>query len=438
MLAGMEAGAVDDSPQSVDAFQDTLDELRQFPLLESHVAWTHSACHEALVARISSTVHKFSAEFLSKLETSEGLDVEEFNAVCLGLQTAVSVLRFAARLDANVHHPDATGGLDASANGSKATGGLDACIAALDAFILLLFCGVDEGVGGNEFEGVASSLGKLLLIASTLKPHDALFEGQCAGKRAFIVNHLHGLVATVSADLDWFTTKPWGAPNYKSFAHTVSTAMSGLTALSVYMEHETSAVRSDLCTQWDRVITLQLATAEAAERALPTARMDNDQSLSSDAGDAPEVDPDELLRNMARLQAFLEVRDTISVSDNVEDLCRGFLEKLTTSFAAKSSELLTDTASGEAGAIKQGLEVLRAYTKAFRAAMSDGETFSCLFNAAMAPPMAPPGSGAVPHRVAAMSGGALPKSAFEALVATVEVSLEEAVATLKERAGALE
>ena len=160
VLAGLEAGEVRE--EGFDAFQQTLEELRQFPHLQSHVAWAHSACHEQIVARISNAVQAFSAEFLSKL-ASASLDVEEFNTTCLGLQTAVSVLRFAAQLD-DAHHPDARGGFDA-------------CTGALDAFVVLLFCGVDEGVGGNEFEGVASCLGKLLLIASTLKL-DALFAGQ--------------------------------------------------------------------------------------------------------------------------------------------------------------------------------------------------------------------------------------------------------------------
>jgi len=78
--------------------------------------------------------------------------------------------------------------------------------------------------------------------------------------------------------------------------------MAALTSLSVYMQHELSPVRIDLCAQWDRVIALQLATKEATERALPTPALDADQSLSSDAGDASEADPEELLRNMARLQ----------------------------------------------------------------------------------------------------------------------------------------
>ena len=104
VLAGLEAGEVRE--EDFDAFQQTLEELRQFPRLESHVAWAHSACHEQIVARISNAAQASSAEFLSKLTASASLDVEEFSTTCLGLQTAVSVLRFAAQLDA-AHHPDA-------------------------------------------------------------------------------------------------------------------------------------------------------------------------------------------------------------------------------------------------------------------------------------------------------------------------------------------
>jgi len=191
VLAGLEGGGV--HAEGLDAFQQMLDDLQHFPRLQSHVAWAHAACHAEIVARMSSAVQAFSDEFLSTLSTSAGLGVEEFSTICLGLQTAVSVLRFAARLD-DAHDPDAKGRLDE-------------CTGALDAVVLRLFCEVDTSVGGDDFEGVASGLGKLLLIASTLKP-DALFSGQCAGKRAFIVNHLHGLVAKVSADLDWFSFQP--------------------------------------------------------------------------------------------------------------------------------------------------------------------------------------------------------------------------------------
>ena len=127
---------------------------------------------------------------------------------------------------------------------------------------------------------------------------------------------------------------------------------------------------------------------------------------------------------MARLQAFLEARGTISVP-GVEELCRGLVEKLVASFGDRCRE----TAGADAGSVKQGLEVLRGYTKAFRTSISDGETFAILFDDA--------GVGLAPKKKK-KSGQGPPRSAFTELVATVERSLEQAVATLQARAGALE
>ena len=412
VLSGLERGEVED--EGADGFSEILDELQQFCHLQQHVPWTHCDCYGIFVGRISIAVNVFSVQFLTKLQVAESSGVDDFAGNCRGLVRALSVLRFADGLD-NSHCNDAKGNLGE-------------CNSALESFIDGLVHGIDKGVRDNDFEVVAVSLGKLLLISSTLEP-GVVFTARCASKRAWIVETLDRLASTISKDLDGFTTKPWEAGRYTAFSDTVAILRRATSCLSFLMAFEMNSFCDDLSKQWDRVVALQIATVEAAERALPQPRLHSDQSAGS------IEDPGELLVNMARLQVFREKKNSVGVPEcRVDSLCNEFVGKLILSFEEKGRETLVGTEGCNPGVIMQDLECLRKYSTAFRESIRCGVTFTILMDDAVGGD----GGGSSLNSVPEHELGSVQIAGFEKLVLTVESAFAEAVVKLQERAVSLE